>query len=111
VYAAETEAALAAGFLGYRVVGEATPLGRTPDQLDLIARYEQCVDRYMAGHPFSALCGYSRLELGSAAVSEFACLHPPAAAGSVPFHLYTVEDGVVALCARWRRWRPAGTWW
>jgi anti-anti-sigma regulatory factor len=97
VYAAETEAALAAGFLGYRIVAEATALGRTPGQLDLMARYEHRVDRYMAGHPFSALCGYNRRELGMAPIHQLACLHPAANAGSAQFHFYTEADGVAAL--------------
>ncbi|OJF11217.1 DcmR-like sensory protein [Couchioplanes caeruleus] len=89
-YAAATERALADGYLGLRVAAEATPLVRTPDQLDAFARYEHLVDRYMRGAPFSALCGYDRVTLGDEAVDELACLHPVSAA---PFRLFALAPG------------------
>ncbi|MEV4639730.1 MEDS domain-containing protein [Actinoplanes sp. NPDC049548] len=83
-YAAATRRALADGYSGLRVAAEATPLVRTPAQLDAFARYEHLVDRYMRTHPFSALCAFDRTELG-AAVDELACLHPESDA---PFRLF-----------------------
>ncbi|WBB65236.1 MEDS domain-containing protein [Micromonospora sp. WMMD812] len=87
-YAAATDAALAAGYRGLRVVAEATPLVRTPAQRDAFARYEHLVDRYMRGRPFSAMCGYDRRELGGAAAAELACLHPTTNAVEARFQLY-----------------------
>ncbi|WP_460440191.1 MEDS domain-containing protein [Amycolatopsis stemonae] len=87
-YAAATEAALAAGFTGLRVAADATSLVRTPAQLDAFARYEHSVDRYMAAHPMSAMCGYDRTELGDEAVAQLACMHPFAHDGATPFHLH-----------------------
>ncbi|MFC7546002.1 MEDS domain-containing protein [Plantactinospora sp. GCM10030261] len=75
-YAAATEAALAAGYAGLRVVADATSLVRDPDQLDAFARYEHRVDRFMRAHPMSAMCGYDRRVLGEPAIEELACLHP-----------------------------------
>lgn len=75
-YAAATEAALAAGFVGLRVAADATHLVRTRHQLDAMARYEHLVDRYMTNQPFSALCGYNRPELGEETIAQLACLHP-----------------------------------
>lgn len=72
LYAAATEEALAAGFTGLRVAADATSLVRTPAQLDAFARYEHLVDRYMAAHPMSAMCGYD--------------MHSVARAGATPFH-------------------------
>jgi len=40
-YAAATGAALAAGFTGLRVVAEATPLVRTPEQLDTTSSWPE----------------------------------------------------------------------
>ncbi|MFJ7219200.1 MEDS domain-containing protein [Amycolatopsis sp. NPDC098790] len=88
LYAAATEAALAAGFTGLRVAADATSLVRTPAQLDAFARYEHLVDRYMAGHPMSAMCGYDLAELGEDTVAQLACMHPVAHEGATPFHLH-----------------------
>ncbi|MFJ9779606.1 MEDS domain-containing protein [Amycolatopsis sp. NPDC101161] len=88
LYAAATEEALAAGFTGLRVAADATSLVRTPAQLDAFARYEHLVDRYMAAHPMSAMCGYDLTELGGDVVAQLACMHPVAHAGATPFHLH-----------------------
>ena len=74
--AAATEQALADGFGGLAMSADATELVRTPAKRDAFARYEFLVDRYMASHPLSALCGYG-LELGNDTVTEFALLHAP----------------------------------
>ncbi|MEV4809802.1 MEDS domain-containing protein [Micromonospora avicenniae] len=87
-YAAATEAALAAGHRGLRVVAEATPLVRTPDQLDAFTRYEHLVDRYMRARPFRAMCAYDRREIDGRAVAELACLHPETNATEAPFQLF-----------------------
>ncbi|MEU6203805.1 MEDS domain-containing protein [Micromonospora musae] len=87
-YAAATEAALAAGYRGLRVVAEATPLVRTPAQLDAFTRYEHLVDRYMRARPFRAMCAYDRRELDGRAVAELACLHPETNAAEAPFQLF-----------------------
>ena len=83
--AAATEQALADGFGGLAMSADATELVGTPAQQDAFARCEFLVDRYMASHPLSALCGYG-LELGNDTVAEFALLHAPGA----------VERGAVA---------------
>ncbi|MFI7599982.1 MEDS domain-containing protein [Actinoplanes sp. NPDC049681] len=90
-YAAATRQALADGYSGLRVAAAATPLVRTPAQLDAFARYEHIVDRYMRTHPFAALCGFDRAELGAAAVEELACLHPQSDA---PFRLYATPPAI-----------------
>ena len=97
-YTAATEAALAAGFTGLRVVADATSLVRTPAQLDAFARYEYRIDRYMRDHPFSALCAYDRGVLGDAVVTELACLHAESDA-AVPFRLHACDpaDGCATL--------------
>jgi anti-anti-sigma regulatory factor len=91
-YALATQSALAAGFAGLRVVADATRLVGSAEQLDAFARYESLVDRYMAGNPFSALCAYSRAELGDEAIAQLACLHPNANSGATPFHLHASRD-------------------
>ncbi|MER7443566.1 MEDS domain-containing protein [Micromonospora avicenniae] len=87
-YAAATEDALAAGHRGLRVVAEATPLVRTPAQLDAFSRYEHLIDRYMRARPFRAMCAYDRREIGGRAAAELACLHPETNAAETPFQLY-----------------------
>jgi hypothetical protein len=84
-YATATQAALADGYTGLRVVAEATALVRTPAQREAFARYEHLVDRYMVDHPFDAMCAYDSRRLGPAAVAELACLHPTTDTGATPF--------------------------
>ncbi|MEU8819821.1 MEDS domain-containing protein [Actinoplanes sp. NPDC048796] len=87
-YAAATEDALAAGFTGFRVVADVTPLVRTDEQRDAFARYEYVIGRYMRHHPMSAVCAYNRGELGERAVAELACLHESSHAAGVSFQLH-----------------------
>ena len=97
-YAAATEEALAAGHTGLRVVADATPLVRTPAQLEAFARYEYRIDRYMRDQPFSAMCAYDRAELGDDVVAQLACMHSESAA-AVPFRLHACPpaEGCAAL--------------
>lgn len=92
--AAATEQALADGFRGLAMSGDATELVRTPLQRDAFARYEFLVDRYMASHPLSALCGYG-LELGNDTVAEFAVLHAPGPSNATPFQVFGCADGAI----------------
>lgn len=93
--ATETQDALAAGFTGLRVATDATPLVRTPAQLDAVARYEHLIDRYMTTAPFSALCAFDRAELGESTVAQLACLHPAAKPGTAPFRLHASHRAAV----------------
>jgi hypothetical protein len=112
LYAAATSEALAAGYTGLRVAADATSLVRTPAQLDAFARYEHLIDRYMATHPMSAMCGYDLGELGEETVAQLACMHPLAQEGATPFHLHGhARDGSAAaldgeLDMTVRQWWP-----
>lgn len=97
VYTADTRAALADGFAGFRVAADATVLVRTPEQLDAFTRYEHQVDRLMTREPFTAMCGYRRTELGDDAVGQLACLHPGGSAGQAPFRLHATRSADLAL--------------
>ncbi|WP_172890506.1 MEDS domain-containing protein [Actinoplanes derwentensis] len=99
-YAAVTQAALADGFTGFRVVADVTALVRTPEQRDAFARYEYTIGRYMRVAPMRALCTYDRRELGARVVDSLACLHETSHASELTFQLYagltraeTVLDG------------------
>jgi hypothetical protein len=96
-YAAATDEALADGYTGLRVVADATPLVRLPEQLDAFARYEYLVDNYMVDHPFSALCAYNRTELGHARIAQLACMHPVATPDATMFNLHATVDHGLAL--------------
>src|SRR3954454_16054940 len=96
VYAAATEQALADGFRGLRVGADASELVRSPAHLDALARYEFLADRYMAGHPLSALCGYRR-SLGHDTVSELASLHATGPPGGTGFRVFGCADGAIGL--------------
>lgn len=98
-YSAATEAALAAGYTGLRVVAEATPLVRTPAQLEAFTRYEHLIDQYMLARPMSAMCGYDRREVSDQTIAELACMHPETNADEVLFRLYACDpdDGCATL--------------
>ena len=96
-YTADTVAALADGFTGFRVAAEVTELVRTPAQLDAFCRYEHQADRLMSRIAFTAMCGYRRAELGDDAVSQLACLHPAGGAEQAPFRLHATRGADIAL--------------
>jgi anti-anti-sigma regulatory factor len=94
-YALATTAALADGYTGLRVAVDATPLVR---QRAAFVADERLVDRYLADHPFSVLCGFDVRVLGAAAVAELACAHAAHNVAEVPFRLHgTPGSGGVAL--------------
>jgi anti-anti-sigma regulatory factor len=97
--AAATEAALADGFRGLRVSADVTELVRTPAQQDAFTRCEFLLDRYMARHPLSALCGYG-LDLGSETVTDFASLHDAAPSDDAVFRVFGCADGAIGLAGQ-----------
>ncbi|MFC6091244.1 MEDS domain-containing protein [Saccharothrix lopnurensis] len=97
VYAEATEAALAAGYTGFRVAADCTPLVRTPEQLAAFARYEHQADHHMADHPFSAMCAYSGAEVDEHAFAQIACMHPSTNTPHPGFRLHAAGDRVTAL--------------
>jgi anti-anti-sigma regulatory factor len=94
--AAATEQALADGFRGLRVSADATELIRTPAHRDAFARYEFLVDRYMADHPLSGLCGF-REDLGDDALAEFRLMHSPGPSGEPTSRVFGCGDGAIGL--------------
>lgn len=98
-YRTATEQALAEGFTGLRVAADATALVRTAEQLDVFARYEHLIDRYMLTAPFSAMCAYQRSLVGEATVAALACMHPVASPDATPFwlHATTAADCAAAI--------------
>jgi anti-anti-sigma regulatory factor len=91
IYAGLTDRAVAAGFTGLRVAADATPLARTSEQLDVLARYEHHIDHYMAGHPLAAMCAYDRAELGDDTIAQTACMHPSVSPGASGFRLHATD--------------------
>jgi DcmR-like sensory protein len=96
VVAAVTEQALADGFRGLAVSADVTKLIGTPADHDALARWEFLVDRYMASHPLSALCGYA-LELGNDTVTEFAMLHTTSRSNEARLQVFACADGAIGL--------------
>ena len=94
--AAATEQALADGFRGLALSADATELIGTPADQDALARWEFLVDRYMASHPLSALCGYG-LELGNDTVTEFAMLHTARRSNEARLQVFACADGAIGL--------------
>ena len=96
VYEDATDAALAAGYRGLRVAADATAMLRTPEQVAAFARYEHHADRLVRARPFSAVCGYDRRALGSAAVARIACLHAGSNVAGLPLRLSACAPGAGA---------------
>ncbi|MGH3597748.1 MAG: MEDS domain-containing protein [Mycobacterium sp.] len=86
-YLAGVEQAIANGYAGVRAVSDVTPVARTSEQRDALARLEYLIDQQVAVLPVSALCAYDLSELGAAA-EELICLHPFVSKGAVTFRLY-----------------------
>ncbi|MGH3930736.1 MAG: MEDS domain-containing protein [Pseudonocardiaceae bacterium] len=95
-FASAVADALAAGFTGLRVAADATPLVRTPEQLDAFARYEYLVDRYITSQPQCGLCAYNRAELGQETIAQLACMHPTVSSDTVPFRLHASASSAAA---------------
>ena len=91
VYAAATEKALADGFTGLRVAADCTALVGSPEQRAAFATYEHLIDRYIAAHPFSAMCAYDSRRLTGGAIAQVACMHPSTNAGHVRFRLHGTD--------------------
>lgn len=96
-YRSATHDALAAGYQGLRVAADATPLVRTPKQLQQFLRYEHLVDHIMVDEPFSAMCGYDGAVLDASTTTQLACLHPHSSGCDPDFHLYAAGDGTARL--------------
>lgn len=108
VFAEATAAALAAGYRGLRAAADSTSLVETAEQLDAFARWEHLADRLMVRRPLSALCGFSRQELGDDAVAALACMHPIARTGSTPFRVHASGDADVAIAGEIDIWAQEG---
>ncbi|WP_447001892.1 MEDS domain-containing protein [Saccharothrix isguenensis] len=96
-YTEATEAALAAGFAGLRVVADCSALVRTPDQLAAFARYEHEIDHCMTERPLSAMCAYSVAEVDDQAFAQVACMHPNTNSPLPGFRLHAADDRVTVL--------------
>jgi anti-anti-sigma factor len=95
--AADTEAALAAGYTGLRAVVDATTLAGAGVQREAYAHYEYLLDQRSTVLPLATICAYDVTHLGSAAVAEMACLHPLTSRGTTAFRLYTDDGAAFAL--------------
>lgn len=97
IYSAATDAALGDGFAGLRVAAQVTDLVSEPETWDAHVRWESAADRVFAAKSLSALCGYRREALPPQLLADLAVVHPAAnkAAGSVPFHLFGEDGGLV----------------
>lgn len=94
--AAAVEKAIDAGYNGFRLVTDATPLARRPGQRVALSRFEFLLGRNMAGLPFSALCAYDRSQIAGGA-DELLCLHPHVDSDGPSFGLYPQSEVAFAL--------------
>jgi len=96
-YRAATEAALADGFTGLRVVADVSPLAADPGVREELVRWEHVADSFAAsGAGFTAMCAYSA-ELTAEALTEVASVHPLAHVSAEPTFRVFFDDDRVAL--------------
>jgi ABC-type transporter Mla MlaB component len=96
MYAAATQTALADGYSGLRVVGDATPLVLDPAHWDAHTHWECVADRFMAKNPMAALCCYDRRALPDGILSDLACVHRSSSGkpSLAPFRLFAGREGL-----------------
>jgi anti-anti-sigma regulatory factor len=94
-YVAAIERAIADGHTGLRVIGNMTTIVAHHRRRREHLLWEQYVDRYMAEHPFAALCLYDR-RCGRG-VDAIACAHPLHGEGDPPFAVYGTGDRTSAI--------------
>ncbi|GIF63141.1 hypothetical protein Ais01nite_11760 [Asanoa ishikariensis] len=93
IWASATVAALADGYTGLWVVGDATPLVSPA-----FVAYEHLIDRFTAQHPLSGLCAYDRRVVDPALLADLACVHAGHNVPGVPFRLHAAAGtGHLAL--------------
>ena len=97
-YAAELEAALAAGYSGLRIVSDNTPLVLTEAGLAAWRRYELIGDQFAATHQATALCAFDAQRLDAGRLAQLAAMHPlSSASGPVPPYRLYFEGSTLRL--------------
>jgi hypothetical protein len=96
-YSAATDAALADGYTGLRVVGEVSPLVCDPRDWERILAWEALADRYMAERPMAGLCCYDRRLVAEDVIDDLCAVHPAVRSCGqiVPFRLYRDGDALM----------------
>lgn len=97
-YSAATDAALADGYTGLRVVGEVSTFLRDPRVWEGQLAWETVADRYMAHRPLAALCCYDLRVVPPELIRDLCALHPAVrtcGGHPVPFRVYHDDDAVV----------------
>lgn len=87
-----TEAAVADGYTGLRVLTDATDVARDPVTRQLWVRAEHLIDRYALDSPVAVLCGYDVDTLGDEAAAEVACVHARTGRRLSPFLLRALDE-------------------
>jgi anti-anti-sigma regulatory factor len=97
VFGRMTEAAVADGYAGLRVLTDATEIVRDPDSRPWWVRGEHLIDRYGPVHPLTVVCGYDVELVGEEILTEVACLHALTAGVPSPFLLRAVGGGLALV--------------
>jgi ABC-type transporter Mla MlaB component len=93
-----TRTAVAKGYAGLRLLTDVNDLVRRRDGRRQWIRSEHLIDRYTAGHPLTALCGYDVDDLGEERVAEAARVHALTRGALSPFLLRAADaEGGLAL--------------
>lgn len=104
-----TEAALADGYTGLRILTDATDIARDPEMREQWFRCEHLIDRYGLRNPVVVVCGYDIQRLGEEVVAEMASVHAHTGGTPCSFLLRaTDEDGGLALSGEVDRGSAAG---
>jgi hypothetical protein len=96
-YSAATDAALADGYTGLRVVAEGSAAVRDPRVWEAHLAWEALADRYMVDRPLAALCCYDRRVLPAELIRDLCAVHPAVrpCGHAVPFRVYRDADALM----------------
>ena len=97
-YSAATDAALADGYTGLRVVGEISSAVQDPRVWEQHLAWETLADRYMAQRPLAGLCCYDARVIAPELIRDLCARHPAVrtcGGHPVPFRIYHDDDAVV----------------
>jgi MEDS: MEthanogen/methylotroph, DcmR Sensory domain len=94
---AATDAALADGYTGLRVVSEGSTLLRDPRVWECHRAWEALADRYMAQRPLAAMCCYDRRIVADELIRDMCAMHPSVrpCGHTVPFRVYRDDDALI----------------
>lgn len=97
VFGRMTDAALADGYAGLRVLTDATDIVLDPDTRPWWVRGEHLIDRYGLDHPLAIVCSYDADLVGEEILAGVACMHAMTGETPCSFLLRAIPGGLALV--------------